>query len=380
MKVFKTAIFIIIILSFAACAATTKLSKEEISKQDIIIFVPGYKGSRLVEEDSESTVWLSAAQLIFGGKPINLDSGYKLKPEGVLKTINVFPGIYKIDIYEKCINSLNKLGNYKIVEFAYDWRLSNTINASRFREFVLKLHKQGAKSVSVITHSMGGLPVAYALGYGEELNLDKVVFLSPVFRGTIIGFLDANRPLDPLPFNEKLYTRKDYVSFDSAYEFLPHPDDHSFTDVDQANSETIYNADNWLKYSWGVFHKRKYGPKAEKLKLEKLRKNLLISKSFFHSFDYIDATCPNSKILNIQGIGDSIVEKYSYTDAQAGKFKNEQSMVDADGDSLITKHSSSLPKSLLNCPNTQVEVSKSGHNRICNDKRVYKILEEYFKK
>ena len=271
-------LFILIIFFFNACSVFSKPSLKELNGKNVIVFVPGYKGSRLVNSSGQ-TVWLSFGQLLFGSESMAYGSKDNLRVDGVLKEVEVMPYLYSLDIYQDCFDELNLLENYQVVEFGYDWRESNISTASKFRELVKKIEKAKPKSISVIAHSMGGLSVAYALGYSEPLKIDKIIFLGTLFRGTLKAFLDMNRPNEQLPFDENFMTREDYITFKSAYELLPHPDDVSFSDTSLKNKDTIYNIENWKTNSWGTLM---HSNDAKDQSL--LKDNLEKGKSFFDSF------------------------------------------------------------------------------------------------
>jgi hypothetical protein len=80
---------------------------------------------------------------------------------GLIKSVNVIPLFWESNVYTGLIKFLKSdagphYDKSDILEFSYDWRLSNIINADRLKAFIDSRVKNG-KSVDIIAHSMGGL-------------------------------------------------------------------------------------------------------------------------------------------------------------------------------------------------------------------------------
>ena len=136
-----------------------------------IIFVPGIKGSKLVDTyPTDFKVRWSLEDLVVGN--IFEDTlDFELKE-----------GLYDVDdthlfrewelinyAYERIVERLRKWVTPQLYTFPYDWRKPIDFNAKRLNAFIEhvqgKLKANGKEpTVSFFTHSMGGLVLRSALG------------------------------------------------------------------------------------------------------------------------------------------------------------------------------------------------------------------------
>jgi pimeloyl-ACP methyl ester carboxylesterase len=73
------------------------------------------------------------------------------------------------EYYGQMAQSMRDAG-YDVIEFGYDWRLSNGYNASKLEDLINSLH---VNKISIVAHSMGGL-VASKYIANKQANADKV--------------------------------------------------------------------------------------------------------------------------------------------------------------------------------------------------------------
>jgi pimeloyl-ACP methyl ester carboxylesterase len=177
---------------------------------DVIVLIPGILGSVLAKDGKE--VWGAsgssiARNLTTFGKALNaiaLPQGINhgdpkdgVTAPRVLPKLYMVPTFWKADGYGRLINYLkerftltaatnNQAGN--ILEFPYDWRLSNQLNAQRLSDRVvaiLERWRQATKNPNAmlifICHSMGGLVARYFLEVlkGRELTSKLITIGTP---------------------------------------------------------------------------------------------------------------------------------------------------------------------------------------------------------
>ena len=179
-----------------------------------IIVIPGILGSNLVQEETGKSIWgawdgdfanpniAEEARLI--ALPLEEKmpaTGNGVVPNGALDKVRLrifgLPvqirtyaqllltlgiGGYKDETFEKSKNNLD-YGNdhYTCFQFDYDWRLDNTKNAKRLKDFILKKKKYvesryqkefgpGDYDVkfNIVAHSMGNLIARYFFRYGDQ--------------------------------------------------------------------------------------------------------------------------------------------------------------------------------------------------------------------
>ncbi len=221
------------------------------SMTDVIVLIPGILGSVLVKDGKE--IWGASGSSIarnlisFGSSLIKLElpqgTGHSDPKDGVtaprvLPSLYMVPTFWKADGYGRLLQHLKErltltpasdgqAGN--LLEFPYDWRLSNQLNAQRLSDKavpVLERWRQASKNPNAklifICHSMGGLVARYFLEVlgGRELT-SKLITIGTPYRGSI-NALDALvnglvLGLGPIGVSVDKLVR----SFPSAYQLLP---------------------------------------------------------------------------------------------------------------------------------------------------------------
>jgi hypothetical protein len=188
--------------------------------RDVVVVVPGILGSQLAVDGR--LVWgLSGAALWQGLKtlggsmrrlrlPADLGDGHPgdgVRPVGLMSGLHLVPGLWSpVEGYAGLVRWLEQnftLLRYdptrpqepaNLVEFPYDWRLSNRFTACRLRELVVPVldrwqasapERRDAKLV-LICHSMGGLVARHFLAVlgGAELT-GKLLTLGTPYRGSV---------------------------------------------------------------------------------------------------------------------------------------------------------------------------------------------------
>jgi hypothetical protein len=219
---------------------------------DLLVLIPGILGSVLVDRDGRE-VWGASGRSIahnlstFGKSltalELPLGIGHDDPKDGivaprVLPGLGMIPRLMKVDGYGILSDYLKKrftltpstneqAGN--LVEFPYDWRLSNQLNAEQLRERLVpaldhwrKLSNNPDAKLILICHSMGGLVARYFLEVlnGRELT-SKLITIGTPYRGSV-NALDAlanglTLGLGPIGVSVDKLVR----SFPSVYQLLP---------------------------------------------------------------------------------------------------------------------------------------------------------------
>jgi len=182
---------------------------------DVIVLIPGILGSVLVKDGR--AIWGASGSSIgnnlitFGGalKELELPSGlgHNDPNDGVtapriLPKLFMVPTFWKADGYGRLADRLKErfavtratddhAGN--LVEFPYDWRLSNQLNAQRLSDRVGPVLDRWRQSTNnseakliFICHSMGGLVARYFLEVleGRELTR-KLITIGTPYQGSV---------------------------------------------------------------------------------------------------------------------------------------------------------------------------------------------------
>jgi pimeloyl-ACP methyl ester carboxylesterase len=232
---------------------------------DVVVVVPGIMGSTLArrQDDRLIPVWApSAGALVnairtLGGNIRSLtlpedvgegDPKDGIQPTGLMPDIHVVPGLWSVNLgYSRLVGWLIKTFHLfpydpdadladedrpipNLVCFAYDWRLSNRLNAERLKTMVEPVlaswRAQGGEFQDArfvfICHSMGGLMARW---YAEQLGgaevTRKIITIGTPHRGSIKaleGLVNGIRGRIG-PFGIRLTDMA--RSFPSMYELLP---------------------------------------------------------------------------------------------------------------------------------------------------------------
>ena len=191
---------------------------------DLIVVVPGITGSAL--EVGGRDVWALSGRAIMQGvlslgrsvdrlklpegfgvalleAPGECEPGYGVRATGLMPDLHVVPGLWSpVKGYSGLVRRLRKqFGNDgstgggvgPVIEFPYDWRLSNVVSARRLEAVVVPALEQWQKQTGnpearlvLVCHSMGGLVARWFLEVlgGSELTRWLVTIGTP-YRGSV---------------------------------------------------------------------------------------------------------------------------------------------------------------------------------------------------
>jgi pimeloyl-ACP methyl ester carboxylesterase len=229
---------------------------------DVVVIIPGITGSVLAIGDDRNEVWgLSGRAIMKGvvtiGRSIDrliLPKGFgddlpELEGEGepcdqvratrLMPDLHVIPGLWSpIKGYSALADEFIRRFDIRrptadlpgnLIEFAYDWRLSNVVSARRLRDQVLPALERWRRHVGrsdaklvLVAHSMGGLVARWFLemleGWKETRQL---VTIGTPYQGSVDSLESLVNGLSPgLGFLRKNLTLL-VRSFPSVHELLP---------------------------------------------------------------------------------------------------------------------------------------------------------------
>ena len=233
---------ICISLCYGCAVSNPQIEKLEnnIKRTTVVLFVPGFKGSTLVDADGH-TKWISPREALFGSTSLalpimglGLPEAPSLKVDKVLRSIVVIPWLFGFDAYKSFFDSLEERlpQDAKIQEFPYDWRIGNAQNSEKLYLKISELRRNGIQRIVLVGHSMGGVLVSYFLRYGSQpldtaipdwsgaRLVDGVALIASPFKGSLSIFCDLQAG-KKTAFNRTILSRESLGSFESAYELLP---------------------------------------------------------------------------------------------------------------------------------------------------------------
>jgi hypothetical protein len=156
-----------------SCTASFLLIISVMNKnQNLLIFIPGFKGSTLVNNKNR-LIWPNFIRAQFNHRttlscniqtPINR-AAHEYHSDNVVQSVSLIPKVFSYDVYGKFISIIqNQLPqSSKLLCYQYDWRqdLAITTNTLRARVEQYAQHYNGC--IDMVCHSMGGLIAAYLL-------------------------------------------------------------------------------------------------------------------------------------------------------------------------------------------------------------------------
>ena len=212
--------------------------------RDVVVILPGITGS-ILKRDGR-TIWAPSHRLGLSAavSPANAADDLLLRDgddsevcaTAVMPDAHMLGGLVKIDGYSSLVDSIER--NFLVVrasagdtrpanllEFPYDWRLDNRVNARRLQEVVtpaLDRWRQYADApdarVILVAHSMGGLIARYFLEVlGGWRDCRALVTFGTPFRGSLdaLGYLANGYKKLHLDLTRAMR------SFPSVYQLLP---------------------------------------------------------------------------------------------------------------------------------------------------------------
>jgi hypothetical protein len=262
MKFHELVLILLILLFFQNAEATRRAA---------LIFVPGYYGSTLIEENSNKEVFLNLKSIFFNRYSLRLDPDLKsrnpLKVGGIFESLSVVPGVFSIDAYGEVVTLLKKQSKKNQLEFLtfpYDWRLDPITILRQFDQQLSNWNFDiNQDQITIVAHSMGAWLMSYWLRYGSQppetaeqdlLRLKKikrVLLVAAPFRGTLTIFRNSFYGAPGLP-NDK-YLGPDKISnFPSTYYLTPN--EGKFVNLKgEFVTIPLKDPDQWEINNWGAF-------------------------------------------------------------------------------------------------------------------------------
>lgn len=221
-------------------------------KDRVIIFIPGYKGSTLVDQEGD-LVWPNLIKAQFDCSTslsndlpsIGLENPFHYESTDIVKSVTVIPGLYKYDVYGQFLISLQKAlpSQTKLLLFHYDWRQDLLIAVEKLRKLIEEISRDSTVEIDIICHSMGGLITTSLMQMIKNNAIRHVYFVAVPFRGALPALLDL-RGGSKFGFNKTLLSAKAMSSFSSPYYLLPrYPE--------AVKEYDIFDIETWKRFNIG---------------------------------------------------------------------------------------------------------------------------------
>ena len=144
----------------------------------------------------------------------------------------------------------------KVIEFAYDWRLSADYNAGKLRE-VINRESPGAP-VDILAHSFGGVVArAYVHNHGGANRVRQIITMGTPHRGSVDTFETLYEGWDGWAINRRMggavEIRKTLLTFPGFYDLLPnYANCCQFASATGGKEEpfSAFDPKAWSRFSW----------------------------------------------------------------------------------------------------------------------------------
>ncbi len=394
-KFIKSFLLIIFCFSFDACHHSPKktIQLPLVEKTKAIIFIPGFKGSTLLNQKNQ-IIWLSLYQLVIGSETLTIGNpelalkGPLLHAGTVLDKVMFIPLLYTKVIYAGFIANFTKDldSSISFIPFAYDWRQSVDDNAILLGQLIDSLSADGIKNINIIGHSFGGVIAAYYLRYGSQKietavetwegskKINKIVFAGTPFRGAAEIFDEMLLGAWSGP-DRSLLTADAHSSFPASYQLLPAPDDSMFL-PDELLS--LYDPHNWQESGWGLMK----DPNSPEICMSRMKFTSLQLMRAAKLSNLINAEPAKdlksfTSTLNILGKGRKTLTHFYWNNENSSD--NLKKLSFSDGDSIVTLGSAKIPAAYNNTYSSELSVSTL-HSEILSEDKTIQNIKEYLLK
>lgn len=252
----------------------SSLSTVAAAQSRVVVVIPGTMGSKLCDKQGK-VAWgdrysYTAERL----KQIRLP--YSFDPEklehtacGLIEQINVIPVFWESNVYNGLLASLESLGysnggdcakskGGNLIQFSYDWRLSNFHTANKLKDCVEKIRQKTDKKIDLVAHSMGGVVARlYIQQLGGDRHIHNLITLGTPHRGSAKVFQRLTEGLENWPdalSGGLLEIQRTTLSFPSTYQLLPSYEKccafSSSGGYQDAEYFSAFDPDAWSKFSW----------------------------------------------------------------------------------------------------------------------------------
>ncbi|MDD4974335.1 MAG: hypothetical protein PHY93_08275 [Bacteriovorax sp.] len=385
----------------------SNITPPKTQKRRIILFVPGYYGSRLVDQKSSKIRWVRLLDFFFSQKGIpttvpgtNIIASEELVPSEVLKQVTLVPYLVKIDSYGKTLSILEAFASQHqmVVETApYDWRDDFVSSLKLIDNKIKSLDLQSTDELYVVSHSTGSLLMAYYLRYGAQdvdgaveenweglKYIKKAVLAAAPFHGLMVLLRDTEHGTTK-GFNRNLMSARDYSSFKSSYMFLPPKgEDMGYNSDDQKEVLlNLHDPKTWENNNWGIF---KFIKVSEKEAAKKFIDTYMSRSQKFH--DLLRAPIKNNPykkipILYTWGAGHKTVQKGFVAKDENGKLSREINFALKDclveGDGTVTCESGK-PLNYFKSLDLILQPTNLSHLKVIASKKNQKVIQEFILK
>lgn len=389
----------------SACVMNTDKPADPRDK-DVVVLVPGFKGTSLVTE-SGKIVWVDAYEALLGRKRLMLssegleiDSTLELGPGALLRNVSLKP-LYTYEIYGGWISALRSAYGEEaaILPFGYDWRREPVEAAASLEKTLREVRAAGARSVTLVAHSMGALVSSYLLRYGSQpletaretweglALVDAAVLAGAPYRGAAVMFRDMQTGVST-GLNRSLLDGGSLSSFPSSYSLLSNRNDPTLR-LSSGEEVDIFDATEWRRQKWGLFRESAgvSGPTADQIE-SFVSRQLERGKLMQDKITAPLSRMPERKIpvLSIVGVALSTPQYFEWPSETPPSGGIEQLVKElpertryAAGDGVVLASSAGMPEAYREALKPEIVETSAEHLSLLGEEKVIEALRRFSK-
>ena len=310
-----------------------------------IVFVPGFKGSKL-EDSRGNLAWLDVWHAL-GFKqsqlalPLDFDDngqqlGDDLHAAGLLETVGFFPNVLAVDVYQADRRFLESLG-HPLYIFSYDWRRDNMETLFGLKSYVERLLSDtGSKRVHLVGHSMGGLLASACMNSWPHL-VQSLVLAGVPFQGSINAWEGLHTGVRH-GLNSAILSASVGASFISLYSLLDWRPETLMLGPDQVNHLDLTSVKTWETLGLSRFASDDTDKSAYS---HFLQTAISKARDFQKLANFSEVLKPRAKhIFLISGTGQETSKKLLRHGPEAVRGWDVNSMTSMEGDGMVLLHNS----------------------------------------
>lgn len=336
-----------------------------------IVFVPGFKGTELIEERSNKIAWISLSEMFWGRRTLALShpdfpvaDALQLRPISIVRSAPFIPRLFERALYGDFLRHLTEHygKSHQIIELPYDWRRSNQIASQQLFETIVQLRDRNIQDIAIISHSMGGLVLAHALKDLILLDVNlRLIFIGTPFGGVPSVLGDLTNETDSLFLNSNLLSREAFCSFESAYELLPSRYIKLILEHNQSEKFNLQNYEEWQAKQLGCYRSHSTAPQPNFTNY--LRRQLNSAREFHRKINSAHLSpAKGTRILNLIGTGLATSNGCRVENFNKRRPLNCYSRsVKGLGDGVVTDSSARIPTALASYVHAEIEFPNIEH-------------------
>lgn len=330
-------------------------------KKNTIIFIPGFKGSVLVDQD-DSRIWPNFWRAQFDHTTslgnhlpdLNFFNSKRYKSKGVVESVDVIPGVFRLPVYGNFLRLLEKQlpEDTELIRFHYDWRQDLMVTIPRLKSLIDRIKSEKNGEIDIVCHSLGGIITSYILHLYSYPVIRHAFFVAVPFQGALKSVLDFMNGTS-FGWNNRLLSPQALATFASLYYLLPRYEEAS-------PGYSLWDIETWKQFKIGALMLEN-----NKQREDFLARQLSRVNDFFSRLEAAGAICGAHKITTLYNCTNNTPYQID--------LEHNRKITNSSGDGSVPKISLGLPAYFQGLPHDSYQIDKL-HAKSFNSAKLLKII------